>query len=402
MDKVEHIVIFKNRAEYDAAGGKKLHKRGKPSPLDHYTIYLKEEKEVLYDYAVETDIVVKDINNKTYKIEVPEDVTVADYSLFQDLIETKKISTDQWKYLYIPEGIERFGLRDESKYIFPEYPNLERVELPDGLTTLDSYAFSKAGSNTNAGLSITIPDTVVTMGQYIFQKSKIKNIILPKGITTIPYAFFYCCQFENTEFKIPSSVTTIDIYAFAYSNIVNAKLPEGLKVINGSAFGSSSYSGYNGILTLPKNLDVLGGYSFAYCKNIRILNLYGSSKLTTILDHTFYHCYNLKEVFSYHSFDTIRYDVFGFCGFSKIYLLNIKNLVSRTFIGCPSLKEVYVSNISTGFSIGGYIFTGCPSISDLYVQGITKATWDSMQKDTNWKGTNRSITIHCSDATFTV
>ena len=69
------------------------------------------------------------------------------------------------------------------------------------------------GVTTNLSGSITIPSSVTTIGERVFEEQNISSVMMPWGVTTISsYAFAYC---ENlSSITIPSSVTLIKANVF--------------------------------------------------------------------------------------------------------------------------------------------------------------------------------------------
>ena len=73
--------------------------------------------------------------------------------MFIDVIEGDIVN------LKIPDGVTTIG-----SYAFSSCTNLASVTIPEGVTTIGSYAFSKCTSLA----SVTIPDGVTTIGSYAF------------------------------------------------------------------------------------------------------------------------------------------------------------------------------------------------------------------------------------------
>ena len=68
---------------------------------------------------------------------------------------------------------------------------LTSITIPDSVTTIGDYAFSGCSSLT----SITIPDSVVSIGDYAFYGcSALTSITIPDSVTTIGDSVFYNCR----------------------------------------------------------------------------------------------------------------------------------------------------------------------------------------------------------------
>ncbi len=91
---------------------------------------------------------------------------------------------------------------------------LKTVSLPEGMLTIDAYAFQKCEQLE----SITIPSSVKTIGKSAFdQCCSLQSIILPEGLERIANKAFYYTGL--TSLTIPSTVTSIgnDFVYLAYS-----------------------------------------------------------------------------------------------------------------------------------------------------------------------------------------
>ena len=110
----------------------------------------------------------------------------------------------------IPEGVTTI-----SNNAFAYCENLNSVSLPSTITSLGEAAFY------NSGLS-TFPDswpkalTVIDDGKGfigIFHRTKLRNVVIPEGITKIGmYAFFRCTELISV--SLPSTIREIGDSAF--------------------------------------------------------------------------------------------------------------------------------------------------------------------------------------------
>lgn len=92
------------------------------------------------------------------------------------------------------------------------------VDMLDGITKINSYAFSYSRNLIN----VEIPSSVTSIEQYAFQYcDKMSSIIIPSSVTSIgSYAFVSCHSISSI--IIPSSVTYIGSYAFYICDILSS------------------------------------------------------------------------------------------------------------------------------------------------------------------------------------
>lgn len=126
---------------------------------------------------------------------------------------------------------------DMGSYVFYNCMRLKNVVLPEGITTIGNYSFSLAASGNPSRLtSIVIPNGVTTIGEYAFKYSKVEEIILPKSVTEIGRDVFYGSNLKSI--VLPPNLTKIGNYAFQNSKLTEIRLPSSLKSIGSSAFSS--------------------------------------------------------------------------------------------------------------------------------------------------------------------
>lgn len=115
--------------------------------------------------------------------------------------------------------------------------------------------------------SITWNDT-----RYL-NKNVIESVIIPEGVTTIDsYAFGGFEGFKKlSKIFIPNSVTRIGSMAFSYcSSLSSVTIPEGVKYIEGSAFAwcESMKS-----IRIPSTIKKMGASLFWFCRSLKTVVL---------------------------------------------------------------------------------------------------------------------------------
>ena len=232
---------------------------------------------------------------------------------------------------------------------------LVKVEIEEGVTHIGDYAFYDASSV----LSVQLPKTLKTIGQYAFAESWIGELDIPEGVTEIgSYALSGMGFLKNL--VLPESLTTLGSYALSDSGVqavqfggglrqlpegafegcdqlATVKLPEGLTSIGARAFydcmelwGIALPSGVRAIgeyafwncrlnsLELPRDLDEVGAFAFAM--NKKLTRVVVGSNTDTIGSYAFAYCDNLV---------------------SLVVHASIMRIDSYAFYRCDALKEVY-------------------------------------------------------------
>ena len=151
-------------------------------------------------------------------IEIPAGVTSIDYAAF----EKSGITTIQ-----LPEGVTQI-----DRYAFRECKSLKSVYLPAILMEIRNGAFSECTSLTDVTIdpkckletigdnafykcsnlnSISLPSTIVSLGEYAFSTTGLSSITFPASLTTIGnWCFSYCNRLSSVynHVTIPQSITS--------------------------------------------------------------------------------------------------------------------------------------------------------------------------------------------------
>ena len=112
--------------------------------------------------------------------------------------------------------------------------DIKKVEIPDGVTSIDSYAFMGCQYITD----ITIPDSVTDIAEVAFAFCRsLKEVTIPNGITEIKNDTFFGCS-GLTNVTIPDTVTSIGDSAFSgCSELKEVMIPASVTTIEDNAFG---------------------------------------------------------------------------------------------------------------------------------------------------------------------
>ena len=153
-------------------------------------------------------------NNKLKYVTVPDTVDLSSGIFYKNKIE-KIVNSDGYT------SGACFTLKEENETLSItnfHCNGLQQLDIPPTvnnkeITKIDDHALG--GYQVSYGfVKINIPDTIVSIGKYAFQKNKIKEIVIPKNVTEIgQYAFL-----ENTNLRKIVNKTNL---AFDWNNIIN-------------------------------------------------------------------------------------------------------------------------------------------------------------------------------------
>lgn len=136
---------------------------------------------------------------------------------------------------------------------------LTSIVLPNGLTTIRTYAFEKCAHLT----SVYIPNSVTSIEEYAFQLcTSLESVNIPDGITVINNGVFDSCSL--TSIQIPNGVLKIGTNAFRGCKFTSVTIPNGVTEIDIEAFDNCSrlHSAY-----IPSTVVKFGASAF-YSQNL--------------------------------------------------------------------------------------------------------------------------------------
>ena len=158
----------------------------------------------------------------------------------------------------IPEGTINI-LRTSWKKWGVDKKVVKTVTIPDSVSTIGYGAFC----NCSSLASIAIPASVTAIGEYAFVDcSSLASITIPDSLTTIREAAFYECR-SLASITIPNSVTTIGRYSFnGCSALVSIAIPDSVTTIKDYAFYECTSLTS---ITIPDSVTTIGRLAFDGC-----------------------------------------------------------------------------------------------------------------------------------------
>jgi uncharacterized repeat protein (TIGR02543 family) len=142
------------------------------------------------------------------------------------------------------------------------YTSIEDIVIPDSVTNVGQYSFYNDEERTAPLNSITLGDSVQTIGEEAFlaygwdaNAPTVTTLTIPASVTSVGYAAFYYLPLTDVYFE--GAAPTVDSYAFSYYNpTMHYKKQFGSAIVDGG-YTSPTWYGYNTYseLTLSFNTD---------------------------------------------------------------------------------------------------------------------------------------------------
>ncbi|MCD8089181.1 MAG: leucine-rich repeat domain-containing protein [Clostridiales bacterium] len=207
-------------------------------------------------------------------------------------------SYDDITSIVIESGITRIG-----SYAFAGSSSVESVSIPETVTSIGDIAFQCVGAS-----SITLPDSLTSIGGYAFQSShNLTSIVIPENVTYIGGGVFdNCTGLEtitiadgNTSFcsdengiVYTADMTEVVACGCANTKVADLVIPNTVKYVRNSVFG---YNDNIQTVTVAEGASdlVIGDWTFSNCNNLVSADLTG---VTEISSGAFYNSPSLATV----------------------------------------------------------------------------------------------------------
>jgi hypothetical protein len=219
---------------------------------------------------------------------------------------------------------------------------LVSISIPNSVVTIGRYAFGECGFLT----SITIPKSVISIDQTAFYETALNSIVVQSGNP------IYDSR-DNCNAIIETSTNTL------YIGCSSTIIPSTVTSIGGGAF----YACRGFSITIPNSVSNIGNQAFAYCSGLRSINIPNS--VTHIGDYAFQSCENLSSITIPNSITSISKGAFYAC--MRLSSVDIPNTVTsigdKSFYDCRSLTSVTIPGSVT--EIGDRAFYDCHGLREV-------------------------------------
>ncbi|MBR2970928.1 MAG: leucine-rich repeat domain-containing protein [Clostridia bacterium] len=340
------------------------------------------------------------------------DPTLLEYELSEDgtFYSVAGIGKYVGRHLVIPEeynglpvkeiGIWRFGSSENCAF-------LKAITIPDSIMNLGDMFFWKASvERINIGSGVKVIDDYAFLDTYNLKEINVskdnQNFISKDGVlyskdkTTL---IKYPAQKESTAYKIPKSVTMIENNAFRDAvRLKRVKIGKNVTIIGSGAFENTSIKE----IKIPKSVTVMGDAAFAGATKLKRVKI--GKNVTTIGDYAFSET-SIKTIKIPDSVESIGKGLFSECvNLRKVKLgEGITEIPQEMFYGCESLKKIFILiNIE---KIAGLAFVKCDNLTEVFYEGNendwtnvsldAKIYWGQIPEKATYPIFDESATLYC-------
>ena len=350
------------------------------------------------------------------------------YSLHSDTtIVAKFVRFDQcgdsltWEYDPLTTTLTITGTGDMYDYSYEGgpwaayAPEITKVVLPDGLTSIGSYAFLNCSSlvsivipskvttinndafaNCSALSSINLPIGLTHIGNYSFEGcSSITSVSIPDGVTHLGTGAFSNCS-ELTYLSIPSSVDFVYVdqdgwVSYNYSMLIIGQCYKLKSLIVPADFFGATDEEYAEIVgeEMPyftrnlESLTIMSGeelhpLTFDFInhnhRNIKHIDLSATTS-TTLAEGAFENCYKLESLVLPAQLEKISYMAIAECVNLQSIVIpaSVVEIDDRAFENCRILSSITFAEDGELSRIGNWAFYNNHELTNVVIpEGVTE------------------------------
>ena len=251
-------------------------------------------------------------------------------------------------------GDYEYALLDDGTVEITGYNGkAEKLTIPN---MLNGKKVTSIGDNAFSGcsflISITIPDSVTSIGDSVFYRSSLTSVTIPDSVAQIGVNPFECCYALNG-----ISVSLEQPYFAAIDGVLFRKADKAL-ISYPARKSSSTY-------TIPQGITTIGDSAFSYCKSLMSVTIPDS--VTSIGDSAFFCCDSLISVAIPDSVISIGDSAFSCCkSLTSITIPDsVTSIGDSAFSDCDSLTSITIPDFVTQIGVNPFVF--CSSLKSISV-----------------------------------
>ena len=282
-----------------------------------------------------------------------KEVTVTFYFV-NGTISENVLKSQNICYILVGDGISVVGTE-----AFNNCKSLKTVSLPDTVSTIGDNVF--AASNGDIVLIFRGVDEVIDNSVCDGKLDGVAHLIVDKGVKKISDS-----AFSNNPLLVDliiSDAVTIGNYAFYNDIAINRVTIESpLYSIGNHAFDSCKSIPQ---VVLPETVREIGSHAFYDCNSMKSINV--PVGVAAIKEYTFFGCASLLDISIPDTVLSVGDYAYYGCVVAKTLDLSntLKSIGAYAFYNCNQVKEIILPN--TLKSIGDYAFRSCSSITEISI-----------------------------------
>ena len=270
----------------------------------------------------------------------------------------------------IPDSVTSIG-----DYAFENCASLSDINIPKSVTRIGEDAFANCSSLSKVIIDDTVSwcniDFSTGMANPLYYaerlylgENEVTDLVVPKGVIKIkPYAFYGSSSLTSIEFS--DSVTSIGDYALdGCENLSSITIPASVTTIGDMAFYNCT-SLTN--ITIPDSVRSVGDYAFSGCGSLTNITIPDS--VTSIVAGVFRDCSSLTKITIPDNVTIIAYSAFEGCNSLKNVIFSENSRLTEigfdAFADCSSLTSITIPNTVT--NIGTSAFADCSNLKTVKI-----------------------------------
>ena len=295
------------------------------------------------------------------------EVTANPYSYSGDIIIPEQFLYDDINYTVTSIG----------GHAFENCNSLTSITIPNSIKSIGEYAFYKCAVSAvkvydlTAWCNIDFKGFAASPLQYAHRlyvnDEEIVDLVIPSNVTTINKDAFKGCT-SITSVTFPNNVTSIGYESFyGCTNLTSATIGDNNNNVASTIIGFRAFSRCIGLesVTIGNNVKQIERNAFEYCTILASITIPNS--VNSIGSHVFMGCTNLSFVELPENISSIEWATFAGC--TSIESITIPNTVETieegAFSGCTNLTSIILpKNLS---SIGPIAFEYCSGLTSITI-----------------------------------